>query len=185
VAVRPAWLDGKAEYLDNQGVYYMRRSTGRLYQSADESHEAAAELLLEMTRDYVASLLGREAAHQVSIPIHTVLHDFVEATWDEEGPPPGLPDDDAWETHVLLKFDAANRQLVEQTWRRSVVDKNLRYAGASAGLLLALLGTVFGYLKVDTATRGYYSVRLKLATGAVVAAITTLGILLMAGTLRL
>lgn len=184
-AARPRWLEGKAEYLDSHGDYFMRRSTGRLYQTADESHEAAAELLVEMTRDYVTSLLGKEAAAQVSIPIHTVLHDFVEATFDEQGPPPGLPDDDAWETHVLLKFDNTDRQLVEQAWRHSVVDRNLRYAGAGAGLLLALLGTVFGYLKVDTATRGYYSGRLKLATGAILAAITTLGILLVAGTLRL
>ncbi|MBL9123182.1 MAG: hypothetical protein JNG90_06085, partial [Planctomycetaceae bacterium] len=184
-AVRPDWLIEKPEYLDGQGVFHMRRSTGRLYDSPDESHEAAAELLLEMTRDYATRLLGAEAARQVSIPMHTILTDFVAATYDEQGPPPGLPDDDAWETHLLLKFDAADQRLIERSWRQSVVEHNLRYAGAGAALVLALLGTLFGYLKIDTATRGYYSGRLKLATGALVAAITTLGILLAVGTLRL
>jgi hypothetical protein len=35
-------------------------------------------------------------------------------------------------------------------------------------LLLVLLGTAFGYLKLDTATKGYYSGRLKLAATAVI-----------------
>lgn len=182
---RPIWVDGKPEQLDANGVYHMRRSTGRLYDTTDESHEAVAGLLIEMTNEYTRALLGPEAAAKVSIPMHTILDSFVEATWDERGPPPGLPDDDAWETHVLLKFDGADRQLVERAWRASIVNHNLRYAGAGAGLVLALLGTVFGYLKIDTATRGYYSGRLKLATGAVVAALTTLGILLAGGTLPL
>jgi len=184
-AVRPDWLTEKPEYLDGQGVFHMRRSTGRLYDSPDESHEAAAELLLEMTRDYATRLLGAQAARQVSIPMHTILTDFVAATYDEQGPPPGLPDEAAWETHLLLKFDAADQRLIERSWRQSIVQQNLRYAGAGAALVLALLGTLFGYLKLDTATRGFYSGRLKLATGALVAAITTLGILLAVGTLRL
>ena len=50
-------------------------------------------------------------------------------------------------------------------------------AGA-AGLFLGFLGTVFSYFKLDTATRGYYSGRLKLAAGtarAVVRCVATYG----------
>jgi hypothetical protein len=35
-------------------------------------------------------------------------------------------------------------------------------------LLLVLIGTAFGYLKLDTLTKGYYSGRLKLAATAVI-----------------
>ena len=42
------------------------------------------------------------------------------------------------------------------------------------GLVLALLGTMFGYLKIDTATRGYYTRRLQLVS--TLAILTTLGL---------
>ena len=43
--------------------------------------------------------------------------------------------------------------------------------GARLGLLLAFVGTIFGYLKMDTATRGYYSGRLRFGAGIVLLAI--------------
>jgi hypothetical protein len=42
---------------------------------------------------------------------------------------------------------------------------------AGVGLLLAFVGTVFGYLKLDTATRGYYSGRLRFVAGLALLAI--------------
>ena len=40
--------------------------------------------------------------------------------------------------------------------------------GIGAGWVMALLGTIFGYLKLDTLTRGYYTRRLQLVAGAVI-----------------
>jgi hypothetical protein len=117
--------------------------------------------------------------------MHAMLGRFVEDTWDEYGRTPGVSGEEAWETHILLKFDHSDRQYIEQQWQQMRLGSNLRYTGAGAGIVLGLLGTLFGYLKLDTATRGYYSGRLKLATGAMMAAITTLGILLAAGTIKL
>lgn len=182
---RPEWLDWKLARLDDRGTYYMRRTTGRFFDSPEESREAVDEVLLETTDEYVKRVLGAEAASRVHFPTEFIRANFVESMYDEHGPVPGLPDESAWETHVLMKFDWVDRELVERAWRQSVVAHNLRYTGAGTALVLALLGTVFGYLKLDTATRGFYSGRLKLAAGTMLVAITTLGILLVAGSVTL
>ena len=43
----------------------------------------------------------------------------------------------------------------------------LEVAGGTAAVML-VLGAVFGYLKLDTLTRGYYTRRLQLAAGVVI-----------------
>lgn len=182
---RPAWLDGPLQGLAADGTYVLRSSTERLHHTVDESHRAVADVVAQATHDYIRELLGAKAAERMSIPMSTILNHFLADTWDEFGPAPGPYSEPAWETHVLLKFDAADRRMIEQQWQQMVVAENLRYTGAGAGIVLGLLATVFGYLKLDTATRGYYSGRLKLAAGAVFAAIASLGIWLAEGALRL
>ena len=66
---------------------------------------------------------------------------------------------------ALLDFnqDAANH--FRGQWRQVVQQRRLLMLGVGAAVLLGLVGTVFAYLKTDTATRGYYTGRLRLAAG--------------------
>ena len=58
---------------------------------------------------------------------------------------------------------------------QALVQRRVGVAAGGMGLVIIVLGTLFGYLKLDTATRGYYSGRLKLAAAAVILSAVTLG----------
>ncbi len=59
-----------------------------------------------------------------------------------------------------------------------VVEDRLWLTGGVVALIFTLLGTVFGYLKIDTATRGYYSGWLKLAAVGIVGAVVVAAVCL-------
>ena len=62
---------------------------------------------------------------------------------------------------ATLQFNQSFLDEVNSTWQDAQREARLKQTGFGAGSLLALLATVFGYLKLDTATRGYYTGRLQ------------------------
>jgi hypothetical protein len=83
--------------------------------------------------------------------------------------------------HELLEFDSHANQMIEASYRRSVVQSRLGYLSMGGGTLLGLLTIVFGYLKLDTLTRGYYTGRLRLtALAAILGLAVIAGFLVMA-----
>ena len=83
--------------------------------------------------------------------------------------------------HALLVFDSGANQEIERRYRESQVAGRLASTGAGAALLLGLIGTMFGYLKLDTLTRGYYTGRLRVAATAAILALATVAGLLAHG----
>ena len=53
------------------------------------------------------------------------------------------------------------RNFVRQEIEQKVTRKRLTGLGAVAGLLVSMIAALFGYLKLDTATKGYYTWRLR------------------------
>jgi hypothetical protein len=70
--------------------------------------------------------------------------------------------------HVLVRIDPTTKDLIRRQHQEALVQARLGYAGSAFALMLVLIGTAFGYLKLDTITKGYYSGRLKLAATAVI-----------------
>ena len=66
--------------------------------------------------------------------------------------------------YARIVIDEWAVEYLKSRWR----ERMLLGAAVAAGLLLGLVGAVFAYLKLDTATRGYYSGRLKFAAGSVI-----------------
>ena len=77
--------------------------------------------------------------------------------------------------HVLLEFDPTVQQDIKDRWREAVLSQRLRKVAGAALLVLALVGTIFSYLHVDTLTRGFYTRRLQVAAVLVILAIIALG----------
>ncbi|GMQ80448.1 MAG: hypothetical protein BMS9Abin04_440 [Planctomycetia bacterium] len=65
--------------------------------------------------------------------------------------------------HALLEFDEPVERFLVQSWENRERVERLGLAGVCAAAVLGLIGVVFVYLKIDTATRGFYSRRLKAA----------------------
>jgi hypothetical protein len=83
--------------------------------------------------------------------------------------------------HQLLVFDDSVNQEIDRRYRESHRAGRLAYTGAGAALLLGLIATMFGYLKLDTLTRGYYTGRLRAAATAAILALAMVAGLLVHG----
>ncbi|MBL7043700.1 MAG: hypothetical protein ISR77_34030 [Pirellulaceae bacterium] len=87
--------------------------------------------------------------------------------------------------HALLEFDPdfraeldSRRGELDKRWRQIVGAGRLTGAALAFGFILALLGVVFGYFRLDTATRGYYTARLQFASAVVILTLIVAGVLL-------
>ncbi len=62
--------------------------------------------------------------------------------------------------YVQVEFSPSIDQELRQRWDELRRQNRFAIVGAGAGSVLGLLGLVFGLLKVDTWTKGYYTKRL-------------------------
>jgi len=90
-----------------------------------------------------------------------------------------------YEMYALLEFDPEFREEldgrcdeIDEHWRQLKVAGRLTGTVLAVGFILALLGVIFGYFRLDTATRGYYTGRLKLASAVVILTLIVVGVLL-------
>ncbi|MFV2069595.1 MAG: hypothetical protein ACC645_21735 [Pirellulales bacterium] len=67
--------------------------------------------------------------------------------------------------HLLMEFDGDVRADIKDRWREAELAGRLSTVGGGVALLIGCIAVVFGYLKLDTATKGYYTRRLQLAAG--------------------
>jgi hypothetical protein len=70
-----------------------------------------------------------------------------------------------YKAHILLDLSPDKRELILSHWNATVVEKRIGQIGGGIGFLLVCAATMLSYLRLDDATRGYYS--RWLATGAV------------------
>lgn len=82
-----------------------------------------------------------------------------------------------YQSHALLAFDEHFRDAVSAQWGEVRAFSRLMQAGLGAAVVILLLGTMFGYFKLDTATRGYYTGRLQFAAAAAILAVIAASVL--------
>ncbi len=80
------------------------------------------------------------------------------------------------QSHALVKIDKNVKKALDAHWTKVRAASRLLQTGLGVGAVLLLLGTMFSYLKLDTATRGYYTGRLQFGAAAVILAIIAAGV---------
>lgn len=177
-ALRPAWVDGPKEEKFDGG--YRRVVTGGPTGSLAECQRQLDQSIGEAVDAYVDLLLVPGAARQLAVSPEYVatriVKDKYQETLEIESLDPKLV---AAETeagamlslHALLEFDNRVENEVRAAWRDYRVRGRLWAAGIGSAGVLGVLGALFGYLRLDTATKGYYSGRLMLATAATILAV--------------
>jgi hypothetical protein len=75
------------------------------------------------------------------------------------------------QAHALLQFDEAFRTKAERDWKEALTLSRLLKTGLGGAAMLVLLSVVLGYFKADTATRGYYTRRLRFGVATVILAL--------------
>ena len=90
-----------------------------------------------------------------------------------------------YQTHALLEFGPAFRKELdsrrgelERYVRETATAYRLRGLALGFGAVLCLLSVVFGYFRLDTATRGYYTGRLQFLAATAILIVIVAGALL-------
>jgi uncharacterized integral membrane protein len=90
-----------------------------------------------------------------------------------------------YQTHALLEFGPAFRKELdgrrgdlERYVRETAMAYRLRGLALGFGAVLCLLTVVFGFFRLDTATRGYYTGRLQFLAGAAILSVIVAGVVL-------
>jgi hypothetical protein len=74
-----------------------------------------------------------------------------------------------YRAHALLDLSPPNRDLVVAKWYEVLARRRIHQVGGAVGFALICVTTLFIYLRLDDATRGYYSRWLATAALAAVA----------------
>jgi hypothetical protein len=136
------------------------------YTTREECERSLATELHKSIDAYIDSFIGQPGAgRRVDLGMDYILNQLVvqrrfETTQASFGEMQNL--------HAEVRIDRDAQSLIRQRHQDALRQARLGYAGGAFGLLLVLLATAFGYLKLDTLTKGYYSGRLKLAATAVI-----------------
>jgi hypothetical protein len=165
---RPDWVDRPA-MLEEQ-TYRVEVKSG-LYVTPAECQRGLNAAIAAAVERYVTIYFGDERAaalvnlEPAYLRQHLIRQPLYAETVDASvGPMQQL--------HALLEFDDEMRAELHRLWRQAFVSDRLRYVGGAFSLLLAAIAAAWGYLKLDLATRGAYTRRLRWAAA--------LAILLMA-----
>jgi hypothetical protein len=167
---RPAWVDDSKRLVEDD--YFVTVMVGP-HASREVCDEAMTEELRRATDRYVDQLIGSQGAGElVQLPLADIRRDILQDEYQEIvqasfGPMVNL--------YGLLKFDRQMQDRIVLEHEQALVQRRVGVAAGGMSLVILVLGTLFGYLKLDTATRGYYSGRLKLAAAAVILSAVTLG----------
>lgn len=159
VLARPEWVDEPDRHV---GDVHHTVLVSDPFATHGECIESLHDEMRTVTNRYLVQQFGRGADRATSIDIGTILSLICTKEWVE-------PIQREWGTtnrvHVKMEFDRNVRAELERNWKQSQLRKRLFTTGAFASLVLGALGIIYTYLKVDTATKGYYTKRLQFAAG--------------------
>jgi len=169
-AGRPAWVG--AEPRLSGKIHTVAVASGP-YKKPRDAQRALDDAIEKATSDYIVDQLGSEAAprllhydtrtiKQQCIKDANQYHD--QARYPE---PVGL----MHENFALLEFGPEFRDQLYDRWMAVRATSRVKQTGVASIAVVLLVASVFGYFRLDSATRGYYSGRLQFMTAAAALAV--------------
>lgn len=173
----PSWVTKeKTEWSDENGRWLVVRTDVELNQ--DDAREALRRTILAAVQDEVNLIAARAGgARHVQYSLDELHRRGVVDTEFYERLRVPSSEEAVWQANALLHLsDELHADIREQLKQATAVHRLIQTA-AFAGFGLLLLGSLCGYFKLDTATRGYYTRRLQFATAATILAVVAAGFL--------
>jgi hypothetical protein len=172
---RPEWVDADPDYTSK--VHTVAVASGP-YVHEGESRRALDQAIVKATREYVAEQLGSELApHLIQYDAKAIKRKLLKAD--------NLYHDVATysvgpmhEYFALLEFGPEFRNELDRRWQAIRATSRLSQVGLFGGAGLLFLASIFGYFRLDNATRGYYTGRLQFMTAAAILAVVGAGAVL-------
>ena len=158
---RPDWVD-RAPGI--QGQTYCVAVKSGLWTTDGECQQAIQTAIVKAVDEYLTNYFGDDRAPQlVAIePAYLRQHLVKQPVYSETV---DASVGSMRQLHALVEFDDDLRAELHRLWRQAFVSNRLRDAAGGFALVLAALGTLFAYLKLDLATGGQYRRRLRWASG--------------------
>lgn len=174
---RPAWVESASLRV---GPLHTTAVSSGPWLSAEEARRALDERLLQATREYLVELVDHPNADLVTstYTLADVKNRLLTPDHLYEERVEGELSGSTCQLHALLQFDESFRTEALQRWREIVTRIRLTQAGLAAGGLLLLVAMLFGLLRADTATRGYYTRTLQILAAVTILGIVAAGVLL-------
>jgi hypothetical protein len=171
---RPDWIESEGKLVGS--VYRIAVKSG-LYAEVPQCQRALAFELKNATDRYIDDYLAEGASKLVDIPREFLSEHVKRAEYHEIVHSKALDGHPMHQLHALVEFDDDARATFEKRWRTAIVTERLWYVGLGGAVILALLSTFWGYLRLDMQTAGAHKGRLQLAA-TLVALIVAAGALL-------
>jgi len=171
---RPKWIGSEPNF---RGKVHTIPVASGPYATDAQSKRALNEALVKATNEYIAEQLESELAPTlIRFDARTIHERFVKKD-NEYHDTARYPDPVGYmhEHFALLEFDTKFRNELESRWTSVRATSRLAQTGLVSGAALLLLTSVFGYFRLDNATRGYYTGRLQFMTAAAVLAVVGVG----------
>lgn len=168
---RPDWVDITPKRVGN---VYRQVISSSPYSTDTECHASLEPELREVVRRRIAHLTDgryRPTIESLGFDLGFVLKEICRQEWVE------TVDSSVGEmkrVHVLMEFDASIDKQLRGAYRDYQRKFRIAEVGSIAGLALGGLVLLYGLLKFDTWTRGYYSKRLFFGVPAVIIVIVLL-----------
>lgn len=171
---RPDWVGSEPNFRGR--VHTIAVSSGP-YATEAQAKRALDEALVKATNEYIADQLGSQLAPTlIRFDARTIKKRFVNEDHQYHdtaryGDPVG------WmhENFAMLEFGPDFRNDLDRRWTKVRATSRLAQTGLVSGGVLLLLSSVFGYFRLDNATRGYYTGRLQFMTAAAILAVVGAG----------
>jgi hypothetical protein len=172
-AGRPDWVQHPRRTRTGD-VHQITVSSGP-YATDLQAERALDEELVKATNEYITEQLGSELAPTLlHYTARTIKQKYVKPanTYNEQIT---VSIGDMQQKHALVEFGPEFRDELRASWAGQIAESRLLQLSVVAGGVLLLLGSVFGYFRLDNATRGYYTGRLQFMTAAAILAVVALG----------
>ena len=158
------WADQPGRNVD--GAYVKVASSGR-FLTGEQCRASLEASIAHEVRSYVGMLLGTSAEEHFSPSQEWIEENVVRGQPVEEQVSSDAVEEGGKRLHALLVFDPQAKAALQGQVRESRVLDRTAFVAVIAACVVALLGILLAYLKIDTATKGLYTSRLKV--GAVAA----------------
>ncbi|MBM4000903.1 MAG: hypothetical protein FJ297_15420 [Planctomycetes bacterium] len=170
---RPAWID-EPPILDGPTHSWPVKSD--YHDREQEARRALDEELIRGIRNYIVEYLGSPQAplffrfdaatiRKRFLPEDATYHEIVHSSV-------GM----MHQLHARLTLDRDFQSELDAFWKQVVSATRLVGLAGIAAVVLACVGVMAAFFRLDTATRGYYTIRLKLLAVVAILAVAALGV---------
>ena len=166
----PSWFK-RGSYVEQGVTYVMLRTDG--FHSEPAARKAIGETAYNHVLNHFAMQLGEsptvELAAKLGVNQQRVLNELISDEFTHVGLVKETISssvvDESYRAYFRLKLDPDFVQSAEENFKDEVTRKRLVSTGVAGGAVLSILAILFGYLRLNHATRGFYSRRLQMGAG--------------------